>query len=84
MINKTIIVKEEKTITLDAELLHTEIEEAINSKLTELYNVIGIEKGDISPEQDGILSQCVNDIFRLIIELTEQNKPQDLKLCWLI
>ena len=83
MINKTIIVKEEKTITLDSDLLYTEIEETIHNKFAELYQIIGVEDGDISPEQNIALKNSIDNIYTLMIESAEQNKPQNTKLMWL-
>lgn len=81
--NRTIIVNEEKTITLDSDLLYTEIEETIWNKFTELFQIIGTETGDFSPEQNRTLKNSIDNIYTLMIESAEQNKPQNIKLMWL-
>lgn len=77
------LVKEERTLVIDTDLLEEKVNKANMSVLTELYQEIGAKQGDISPEIQQEINDTITRLTTTFIYLAENNKPENAKLVWL-
>lgn len=77
------LVKEEKRLIIDTDLLEEKVNNANMNVLTELYQEIGAKQGDISPDMQKSLNNAITQITTIFMCLAEENKPNNVKLCWL-
>lgn len=77
------LVKEEKRLIIDTDLLEEKVNNANMNVLTELYQEIGAKQGDISPNIQKALNDTITQLTTMFMYLAENNKPQGTKLVWL-